>query len=613
MVSVTKSNGTFSLTAYRGDAKTLLAFNLTDKKSVKNLAGFTIQCQPKGGDAYFIFNTLQFETPGDHAQDAKEPPTSSVNAPIHKFRWVHVPGSIHQGTKPFLGPYTYTVTPRYFDGNQSLQPLDASRSASVTIEVNTFEKKGVELGFTRGYTQSQAFTHHFGLKAKIEPDDKELVFDTSQESGVNASGEHFTFAEEYEWLGFTAREKIFALLDEVSKDTSLRVDVFAYDLNEPDLIGVLLKLAKQGRVRVILDNAGLHHSASDPKPEDEFEKLFDKAAGGKTLLKRGKFKRYSHDKVFIVRTKSAGVAKKVLTGSTNFSVTGLYVNSNHILIFNDPKVAAAYASVFDEAWNDNVNGPAFAKSQWATQPFTFTSSQTPKTTITFSPHAQAFADEVLQGIVDRIAKEGKKSAKVGSVLFAVMQIDKGKSVVYDVLNTLHRNQDIFSYGISDSPKGTSLFQVGQKTGILVSGKPGKSTLPAPFDQVRNIGGVGHQVHHKFVVCGFNGPDPVVYCGSSNLAEGGEIANGDNLLAIFDEDIATVFAIEALLLVDHFEFLDRSASGKPASKTKPKVKKTPTSKTQAAASAHWFLGTTDAWAQKYYDPNDLHSVDRQLFA
>jgi PLD-like domain len=606
MASITKTNGTFSLTAYRGDCKTLLAFNL-DKKSTKNLAGFTIQCQPKGADAYFIQNTLQFEKPADHAQDARLPANASINAPIHKFRWVHVPGSVHQGTKPVLGPYTYTVTPRYFDDNQSLQPLDASRSASVTIEMNTFEKKGVELGFTRGYTQSQAFTHHFGLKAKIQPDDKELVFDTAQESGVNAAGEHFTFAEEYEWLGFTAREKIFALLEEVVKNANLRVDVFAYDLNEPDMITILLKLAKQGRVRVILDNAALHHSASDPKPEDEFEKLFKKVPGGSKLIKRGKFKRYAHDKVFVVRTKATGVAKKVLTGSTNFSVTGLYVNSNHILIFNDPKVAEAYAGVFDDAWDNDVKKGAFLESDFAKKPFQFSSAQTPKTTITFSPHADEFADKILQGLVDRIAKEGKKAAKVGSVLFAVMQIDKGKSVVYDALNTLHKNQDIFSYGISDSPKGTSLFQVGKKTGVLVSGKPGKSTLPAPFDQVRGIGGVGHQVHHKFVVCGFNGPDPVVYCGSSNLAGGGEADNGDNLLAIFDEDIATVFAIEALLLVDHFEFLDRSAAGKD-----PKTRKTPTSQNQAAVDAHWFLGTTDAWAQKYFDPNDLHFVDRQLF-
>src|SRR6185436_6715867 len=184
LASKSNKTGSFSLRAHQGDAKTLLAFNL-DKKSTKNLAGFTIQCQPDGQAPYYISNQLQFKTPGDHAQDAKEPANSSINAPIHKFRWLHVPGSLHQGTKPFFGKYTYTVTPRYFDGKQSLQPLDPALSAAVDIDVAPFQKKGLELGFTRGFVQSQAFVHHFGLKAAIRPKGKELLFDTSVKSGVN--------------------------------------------------------------------------------------------------------------------------------------------------------------------------------------------------------------------------------------------------------------------------------------------------------------------------------------------------------------------------------------------------------------------------------------------
>jgi hypothetical protein len=71
------------------------------------------------------------------------------------------------------------------------------------------------------------------------------------------------------------------------------------------------------------------------------------------------------------------------------------------------------------------------------------------------------------------------------------------------------------------------------------------------------------------VCGLNGPDPVVYCGSSNLASGGEAANGDNLLEIHDADVATAFAIEVLLLVDHYNFLDRYAQPRRAAATKPR--------------------------------------------
>jgi hypothetical protein len=617
MVKVVATKGSLSLIAYRGDAKTLLAFNLASKSDAKNLAGFTIQAQPPGKPAYYIYNELQFKTPADHAQDPKEPARSSINAPIHKFRWLHVPGVNHQGLEPALGTYSYTVTPRYFEDGV-LQPLDPKLGASLKIEVDHFAKKGLELGFTRGYTQSQAFVNHFGLKARIQPADHELLFDTSEVSGTNARGETFTYADAYQWLGFTAREKIFGLLDEVLADKDLVIDVFAYDLNEPDMIARLLKLGKQGRIRIILDNAALHHSESEPKPEDEFTALFEKAAGKKELIKRGHFGRYAHDKVFIVSRKGARKPKplKVMTGSTNFSVTGLYVNSNHILIYNDPQVAGLYAGVFEEVWSTDVKKPAFVKSAWSQQTFSTTSKSTPATDFTFAPHDEDGAARALDPIVDRIAKEAKARKSKGSVLFAVMEMANGNSPVYDALKTLHKNSDIFSFGISDNPDGIYLYPLGKKTGVLVTGRPGKSQLPPPFNQVPNIGGIKHQIHHKFVVCGFNGDDPVVFCGSSNLASGGEMANGDNLLAIRDGDVATVFAIEALALVDHFNFLNSAArndkskpktASKTASKTAPKA-----SNAQTAVDAGWFLGTTDAWVAKYFDPKDLHAVDRVLF-
>ena len=61
------------------------------------------------------------------------------------------------------------------------------------------------------------------------------------------------------------------------------------------------------------------------------------------------------------------------------------------------------------------------------------------------------------------------------------------------------------------------------------------------------------IHHKFVVTDFNGDNPLVFAGSSNLAAGGEEQNGDNLVCFTDRDIATRYAIEAIQLVDHYRF------------------------------------------------------------
>jgi hypothetical protein len=622
MASATTTQTAFSVKTYPGDFKTLLAFNLVSKTYAKNLAGFTIQCQPQEQTPYYIQNELQFETPGNHAQDASEPPNSSINAPIHKFRWLHVPGSVHQGTKPFVGAYTYTATPRYFDAKQSLLPLDPALSVSKTVNVGPYVKGNFELGFTRGFVQSQAFVHHFGQKALLRPKTKDLIFDTSQLAGSDAGGQKYTFADEYAWSGFTARERIFEILNQVLADTSMHLDMFAYDLSEPDLIEILLKLAHSGRVRIILDNATLHHNAAATKPEDQFEKLFNRQLKQPAAIKRGKFGRYAHDKVLIV-SKSGAV--KVLTGSTNFSVTGMYVNSNHVLVFNDPTVAAEYLKVFNQAWNDNVS-EIFENSPLAAEPFPIASAKLPKTSVTFSPHTQQEADKILQGLITRIRLEKTTGRSIGSVLFAVMQLDdgsldkpanktgkatKGKkksasNPVYSALRDLHKQESIYTYGISDSPGGIFLYAPGRATGILVTGKPGTTLLPPPFDQVASV--AGHQIHHKFVVCGLNGADPVVYCGSSNLAEGGEHLNGDNLLEIHDGDVATAFAIEALALVDHFNFLDhytRKAKGTGAKNAKANSQ-------QAAVSSAWFLSTDDKWAAPYFDPKDLHSMDRQLF-
>jgi hypothetical protein len=84
---------------------------------------------------------------------------------------------------------------------------------------------------------------------------------------------------------------------------------------------------------------------------------------------------------------------------------------------------------------------------------------------------------------------------------------------------------------------------------------------------------------------------VTYCGSSNLAFGPEQRNGDNLIEIRDGATVTVFAIEAIRLVDHFSFRNR-------------VTNTPEIDLEAS-------GAAKPWFASYYDPNDLHFVERTL--
>jgi hypothetical protein len=280
-------------------------------------------------------------------------------------------------------------------------------------------------------------------------------------------------------------------------------------------------------------------------------------------------------------------------------------------MFDDANVAEQYCQVFDEAFNDGCVTRIFVKTELSNRRFRSTNSPNlAKTSVTFAPHSKTVVRNVLGEVVNRIQQEAVRSDGSASVLFAVMDVGKAgqkPNMVQDLLRNLHENSTSFTYGITDTTAGIRLYKRGTPAGVLVTGKPYNTILPPPFDQVPNIKSpAAHQVHHKFVVCGFNGPDPTVFCSSSNLAETGEQLNGDNLLEIHDPDVAACFAIEALGLIDHFDFLDKVDIGRNG-------RKPSASQSRDAADAEMFLDTTDAWAKTYFDSSDLHYKDRELFA
>jgi hypothetical protein len=441
---------------------------------------------------YYLSNDLRFEVPGKHNQVAGESPNSTVNAPIQKYRWTHFPGMMHQGLSPAVGDYIYTVTPRYFDSDGSMQALDSALGVQVKVPVGPFKKGAVTLGFTRGYMQSGAYVHHFGKNTPVVPKKKGLDFDTNAQAGTDTKGQSVTFAQIYNWMGETAREQVFDVLTRVLNDPNLSLKAFAYDLNEPDIVKIFLTLAEQGRLRIILDNASLHVTQKGAKietPEDQFTGLFRQRKKAPSDIIRGSFARYSHDKVFIVSRNGEGPIE-VLTGSTNFSLTGLYVNANHVLVFQDAKVAGHYDEVFENSWQilSNTNTPskaaaaAFSNSNLARQPYQSEAGFVPKMDITFSPHSPADVSQILGTMSQRIMQETRSAN--GSVIFAVMQLTGSQSPVYKTLGALHATQSVYNYGISDAPTGTFLYAPAHATGVQVTGKPGQLTLPPPSTKCR---------------------------------------------------------------------------------------------------------------------------------
>lgn len=253
----------------------------------------------------------------------------------------------------------------------------------------------------------------------------------------------------------------------------------------------------------------------------------------------------------------------MLTGSTNFAVTGIYVNANNALIFDHKGVADLYCKMFDTVWEGGAK-TAFNKDPLSKQEFEFKESALPHFFVSFSPHSTP------ETSLKRVQNEIEKADS--SVLFAVMGLN-GTGKVLDKLRTIHADPNFFSYGVTDnickddtaeSEGGTTVFTPSNKSGQLILAAALNKNMPAPFNKEASEG-LTHKIHHKFVVVDFNDSDPVLFTGSSNLAEQGEKQNGDNLLALYDREIATAFAIEAIRLVDHYAF---RAAMQTATKVKP---------------------------------------------
>src|SRR5207248_309869 len=191
----------------------------------------------------------------------------------------------------------------YYDGAGNKLRKGPSTAVSLDLIPSDFAK--LKIGFTRSFLSSQAYFEKFKNK-DIRPLPKRLSYNTAP------------FEEQYKYLGYSGRKLTFDFLDELEKNPTRTLDVFAYDIDEPDLVDRLERLG--GRLRIWLDDASLHNAQAsfdletkalknpDPKKrpahpkgsldawkkgileEETFARLL-KSAGPKNV-KRGHFSRF---------------------------------------------------------------------------------------------------------------------------------------------------------------------------------------------------------------------------------------------------------------------------------------------------------------------------------
>lgn len=555
-----ESSGGLTFKLYRGEGAALLALDLDPAQATDDFVGFSIEVRYPGSTRFgALKNRLHFDLPPDLERPRL---FRSTEAPFQKFRWIHVP------TQVGGGEFRYRVTAKYMDTAGQLAS-GAQVENAISLDPKTIDGF-VNVGFTRGFASSQAYADRFDNEAGILPP-------VGAPSAANLDQDMAPFQAHYEWLGFEARRLILDLLDQVAHDPSLTLDALVYECKEPDILARLESLGS--RLRVIVDDNGEQAHASSAE-SISFARLLAAGAQGK----RTHFSRQQHNKVLIVR--KGGQAIRVLCGSTNFSLRGLYIQANNALLFDDAGVAAKFGEVFDAYFSTpkTFRQHALSKQWWLVRDETGSRVQ-----LAFAPHADGSLslDPVSQAI------EHAES----SVLYAVVFLNQIGGPTRAALDDLMQ-RSLFSYGVAQRVNGLTVKKPDGSRGLLPFAFLGENA-PEPFkaEWSGNTTERSNMVHHKFVVTDFNGAHPTVFTGSSNLAKLGEEQNGDHVIQIEDRKVAISYAIEALRLFDHFHFRVNARQANAPSQLR-------LAKPPAPGQQPWFAA--------YYRPGHVKRRDRELF-
>ena len=572
----------FTMKLWRGERMCLLGFNVEQPE--QDFVGFAIEYKIPGSKKFVpLYNRLAFSydsAAGEVVDGSRNFP--STKAPFQKFRWIHFPWDVKKGS------YTYRATKMHMPSEGKLTK-GTSITLSISLDPVTYHKF-LDVGFTRNFASSQAFRDRLGNPKDINKEGAKII-PSNGEKGLEFKKVN---GDIYDWMGFEAYDLIFGFLDEVAtaikNGRKVTLDVFAYDFNEPDILAKLEALKKN--VRAIIDDSK-NHSGGGTAESKAAKRLSVSACADN--IKRAHFKNLQHNKVFIAREN--GVPYKVLGGSTNFSFRGLYIQANNALVFDDKEIAGLYGQYFDDAF---ANPKDFNSTDLARKWHVVQRTGKPTVQLCFSPHKDTN--------LSLAPLAGAMAQASSSVFYAVAFLyQMGAGLTKNEFDHLMK-RPIFSHGISDKAGKLELRKPDGSVGLVDFAYLAQNA-PEPFKSEWS-GGKGINVHHKFVVTDFNLPTAKVFMGSSNLSPSGERNNGDHIIMIEDQRVATAYTIEALRVFDHLHFrVKMKASIKKSTSKQNKVVITlQKPKAISGAKSNWFESCYVAGSQKEKDRKIFSGTD-----
>jgi phosphatidylserine/phosphatidylglycerophosphate/cardiolipin synthase-like enzyme len=524
-----------------------------------SLRGFaverTIKAGENGAGTTAYIDNYAAPGPKDYQQGVHQP---SDRWPFRAFTWTD--HSVAEGDEA-----RYRVVPVLWDAQARKSEPDETQASSWSDwrTIGYAAGSGYRGYFNRGFIISQFMSRyideHYPDKTRVQAlklFKQEITADVEDRIRIFLSGD--------------IRRQLLRLLDEVEQGTG-EIHAALFELQDDELVDRLVKLGT--RAHVVLAN-GAVQVKTDPKTKKAIEttvearKRDENKAARKKLIdahvdveKKHRFiapGALGHNK-FLVWSDESGTPRKVWTGSTNWSTTGLCTQLNNAILVEDTDVAAAYL----DQWNllrqaGSAHPPELAIANSSPRTVGGDSAGTVRSSIHFTRENKKVDLDALAEIVNG-AQQG--------ILF--LMFIPGLSGTLGVVNQLKADKPglVIRGVVSELPKGPADERTGTKTTVRVklvsSGAGAPKTVTKTVDVVQPEGrahpaaywaaetthqqfkqGIGYAIiHSKVIVVDPFTNDPTVVAGSHNFSISASSKNDENFIVVRgDKALAEAYAV-----------------------------------------------------------------------
>jgi phosphatidylserine/phosphatidylglycerophosphate/cardiolipin synthase-like enzyme len=363
------------------------------------------------------------------------------------------------------------------------------------------------------------------------------------------------------------------LTDEKYKDGNVRLAL--YELKDQELVDLLI--ANGSRIEVILSNTSKEAGKWDATNRKSRKALH--AAGVKIHDRMFNNNHIGHNKFAVWREGSTPHA--VMTGSTNWTSTGLCGQSNNALVITADDIAEAYDEYWGRLLDDRfpaprpLTAPGKAAQRQGEEireadqtPLRTSLERIPGVEVWYSPNTEA-------------ARKGHTAPPDLAVLFDLMSKAKEAIFFLAFLPSRAGADSIISAAIDAAMADNNLIVAGAISDVTAmpgyvapNKKKGiEGVKPYTFDKgglhivraaalkdpvgdfEKEILGIGHAiVHDKIVVIDPLSDNCVVATGSHNLGFKASYENDENLLILSgSKALAQAYAVHVLDVYDHYRF------------------------------------------------------------